>query len=291
MIGRCLFLKKQTYYNYPFESDANICNNISDLAVNCAGVVDKTVDVDHRSVRRDYYLMYVTEGKMNIEFSKNSCTISEGQLLIIEPGTTYHYCLAGESRVNYLWIHFTGKNAGGCLEKFKLETNRIYTPGVHHCFNEYWTRLFEEFVRCDEYFDDVSAAIFTEITAALSRFIYAQPDKKDFVKSVTYIHQNFGSPLSVGTLAAMESLSEPHYRACFRRSMGMSPVEYITDVRIRAAVRLLESTDKKLSEISKLCGYNDVYYFIRTFKKKTGVTPGKYRSVSIRGNNWQIFFS
>ena len=35
--------------------------------------------------------------------------------------------------------------------------------------------------------------------------------------------------------------------------------------------------DKKLEEIARLCGYNDMYYFIRVFKKKTGVTPGRYR--------------
>ncbi|MBQ7900545.1 MAG: helix-turn-helix domain-containing protein [Clostridia bacterium] len=272
-------MKKQTYYIGAFESDANRCDESVDIAVNCAGVVDETVDVDHRSVRRDYYLMYVVEGAMHIELDGICDRISAGQLLIIQPGVLYHYCLDCDSRVNYMWIHFTGKNLPAMLSSLRLESNRIYNAGLHHSMELHWTRLFGEFVRNDEYFSMVSNSILTEILAAFSRYIHTPSDKKNFVKSITYIHQNYSEAITVGALAEMENLSEPHYRACFRRSVGMSPMEYITDVRMRAAVQLLESTEKKLAEISQLCGYNDVYYFIRAFKRKTGVTPGKYRGV------------
>jgi AraC-like DNA-binding protein len=140
-----------------------------------------------------------------------------------------------------------------------------------------WQRMFAEFVRNDKYFATVTEGIFKGILAAFSRYIHSSPDRRSFVRSVTYIHSHYTEPITVAQLADMENMSEPHYRVCFRKTMGMSPVEYMTDVRIRTSVQLLEETDKKLAEIAQLCGYSDMYYFIRVFKNKTGVTPGRYR--------------
>ena len=271
------FMEHQTYFNYPIEADANVCNNTDMLVINCAGVVDALCGVNNTSVRRDYYLMYITEGKMHIRIGSSETLISEGEMLIIAPGTSYHYHTEAECRINYLWIHFSGSDAGELPGRFGIELNRIYNTGVHHIFNDYWKRLFAEFVRNDAFFDTVSACILTEILASFSRFVYEPSDKKNFAKSVTYIHQNYSKNINIASLAQIENLSEPHYRTCFRKIYNMSPVEYITDVRIHEAARLLESTEKKLSEIAKLCGYEDVYYFIRVFTSIMGISPGRYR--------------
>ena len=270
-------MKRQAYYNYPLESDANICRDDIDIAVNCIGVVDETMDVKNRSVRRDYYLIYVAKGRMNIEFADDKSEMSEGDFIIISPGRHYHYYLEGDNRVNYLWLHFTGRCAKDAVSRFRIPLDKVCRVGVHHSINDMWKSMFAEFVRNDEYFSDVSAGIFTGVLAAFSRYIHSSPRSRNFVKSVTYIHQNYSNQISVAELAELENMSESHYRACFRKSMGMSPVDYVTDVRIRSAAQLLEDTDKKLNEIARLCGYNDTYYFIRVFKLKTGVTPGRYR--------------
>lgn len=50
----------------------------------------------------------------------------------------------------------------------------------------------------------------------------------------------------------------------------------MTELRIGKARELLKTTDMSLSEISEAVGFNDYFYFIKKFKKETGVTPGKY---------------
>ena len=270
-------MKGQSYYNVPLESYANVCLDDVDIAINCIGVVDETADVNTRSVRRDYYLIYVAKGRMIIDFDDGRTDMSAGDMMVISPGRHYHNYLDGEDRVNYMWLHFTGRLAQNFMERFHIPTDKVCHTGVHHSFNEMWQRMFGEFVQNDEFFSQVTAGIFTQILAAFSRYIHSSANQKNFVKSVTYIHSHYGEAISVSELAVMENMSESHYRACFRNSMEMSPIEYITEVRIRSAVQFLEETDKKLSEIARLCGYNDMYYFIRVFKNKTGVTPGRYR--------------
>lgn len=64
----------------------------------------------------------------------------------------------------------------------------------------------------------------------------------------------------------------------FRREFNMSIGQFITDMRIKKACRLLISTSYSVSEIASRCGFSDVYYFSNTFKKARGVSPSEYRN-------------
>ena len=269
-------MKTQTHYTTQNENSANLCDVTKDIKINCVGAVDKN-GFSTRSVRRDFYLMYVIKGNMSIEFGGEKSTISDGQLLIISPGTHYSYFAGKNSTINYLWIHFTGKNAEAMLRKFGLETNIIFDCGHSASIIEMWKRICNEFVLNDSHFDDMTKAIFTEILAAFSRRIDRKNSKRLFIKSVRYIHENYAQKISVVDLANIESLSESHYRSVFTKIFGESPVEYITARRIEAAAYMLENSDKNLEEIAALVGYSDSYYFGKQFKKKMGIAPGRYR--------------
>ena len=60
--------------------------------------------------------------------------------------------------------------------------------------------------------------------------------------------------------------------------MGMTPMQYITFLRITRAKELLRSTDYSIQEISSMVGYENPLYFSRIFKKQTGYSPSEYRS-------------
>ena len=69
--------------------------------------------------------------------------------------------------------------------------------------------------------------------------------------------------------------SKDHLRRCFQQATGMTPHEYLTDIRIRYAKRLL--TQKiPISEAALLCGYYDPDYFCRLFRAQTGMAPTAY---------------
>lgn len=67
----------------------------------------------------------------------------------------------------------------------------------------------------------------------------------------------------------------------FRIYYGKTPVQYITELRMNKAKELLINTDFSVSQISEICGYDNVYYFSNTFKKLTGISPLKFRQSSI----------
>lgn len=276
-------MKHQTYFNTPLEIMADVCDLTKEFCINCVGAVDDSIDLSNKCVkndyfvRRDYYVMYVIKGSMDIMFGDYEGVIRAGDLLIMRPGTKYNYSAPKDSGFNYLWIHFTGYGAEKIIEDASIPFNKICHCGNIVSVIECWKRLCAEFIVNDEHFEKATFSIFNEILIGFSRAINNKREKKRLLNSITYIHENYQQKINIEHLASMENLSPSHYRALFTQMFGESPVEYIISRRIEAAIQMLENSDKTLSEISALSGFNDVYYFGKQFKRKIGVSPGKYR--------------
>lgn len=63
----------------------------------------------------------------------------------------------------------------------------------------------------------------------------------------------------------------------FKRGTGTTVTKYITDLRISKSRQMLDSGNYTISEIAAATGFNDYFYFLKTFKKATGVTPRQYQ--------------
>ncbi|MBG9374842.1 AraC family transcriptional regulator [Panacibacter sp. DH6] len=98
-----------------------------------------------------------------------------------------------------------------------------------------------------------------------------------FAHVVEYIQQHLQDNITVKTLSRQAYMSEPHFFRCFKQQFGMSPVEFINEQRIKAARMMLRAADISISEISFACGFNNLNYFLRMFKRHTGLTPAQYR--------------
>lgn len=92
-----------------------------------------------------------------------------------------------------------------------------------------------------------------------------------------YIQENFNRPITRNSIADRFSISSNHLSRLFRQQGHMTLADYITWVRIDRAKFMLKKYNVKLSEVAERCGFKDVNYFCRVFKKRTGRTPTEYR--------------
>ncbi len=96
-------------------------------------------------------------------------------------------------------------------------------------------------------------------------------------RAVKQLHERFGEPWSTPRLATLAGLSRSQFERVFRRVFGASPMAYLLQVRVHAACRQLEHTERKCTDIALECGFYDHSHFSRIFQRLMGVPPQVYR--------------
>ncbi|SON49492.1 helix-turn-helix transcriptional regulator [Vibrio tapetis] len=94
-----------------------------------------------------------------------------------------------------------------------------------------------------------------------------------------YIQENFHRSINRSSIAQRFNISPNHLSRLFRQQGHMTLADYITWVRIDRAKFMLRKYDFRLQDVATRCGFQDVNYFFRVFKAKTGRTPSEYRQI------------
>lgn len=92
-----------------------------------------------------------------------------------------------------------------------------------------------------------------------------------------YIHQHLTEKIPVDVLTRKAYLSRNMFFKWFKEQFGITPLEYINRERIKLAKQLLSDKQNSITSVSLQCGFSDVNYFVRLFKKTEGITPGAYQ--------------
>ena len=94
---------------------------------------------------------------------------------------------------------------------------------------------------------------------------------------IEYIEKNYAKQITLADLAGAVSMSPRYFCRFFSEMTHQSPMDYLNRQRIEQACFQLAAADESITEVAYKCGFNDLSYFIRTFRKYKGVTPGKYK--------------
>ena len=89
----------------------------------------------------------------------------------------------------------------------------------------------------------------------------------------TYYHES----IQLEDLASMTHLSRFYIFHSFKKEIGMSPMEYLIDIRIKESKILLRTTNYSISQVADIVGFTTPTYFSKQFRKSTGISPTDYR--------------
>ena len=92
-----------------------------------------------------------------------------------------------------------------------------------------------------------------------------------------YVDRHFNGTIRLKDLAGRVGLSEPAFLKGFRRTTGRGFSKYLQGLRMEEAKRLLRASPLSLERVAQESGFNSVSYFVQSFKRATGLTPGAYR--------------
>ncbi len=97
--------------------------------------------------------------------------------------------------------------------------------------------------------------------------------------AIQKLRTDYAEKISVEKLAEMCNVSKYHFCRIFKTVTGMSVLQYQTEYRLQIADIFLEKSTKSVSEIAEICGFDDMCYFSRCYKKHTGMSPKQKRAI------------
>ena len=258
----------------------NAYSNEMPLIVNCAGLT--VAEVAHTNSndrgRLDYYLIYVLADEMHIFRQGEYQRLTPGSVIIVPPNTPYK-CKCATASASFLWVHFTGSDVERTLKRYKigLFPNIYKTPAINN-ISARFQKLFEGFARNDSYRAYDLSALLDRLLIEIGRAIEKnETERVSLSKSIRYLNENYTTQIKIPFLAQMENMCMTAYNMAFKNQTGIPPTKYIINLRVNNAKELLRTTNLTIKEVGAICGYDDVIFFRKTFKKEVGVSPSEYR--------------
>jgi AraC-like DNA-binding protein len=166
-----------------------------------------------------------------------------------------------------------------------IAADKLPLSNCFHCFQDddrTVTRIgrcvVEFFGRDNAYAQNIAVQLFDALALHIAERSGEQRDPyAEQLKEL--IHRDWSDP-DFNLAQAMEKvpISATHLRRTFTASVKMPPVRYLLEYRIKNACRLLSLQGYSVSEVSRMCGFSDPYYFSRAFRRLKGVAPSRWRS-------------
>lgn len=98
-------------------------------------------------------------------------------------------------------------------------------------------------------------------------------------KILSFIRDNYDKPITLEMISKTVDMSPKYLGSFFKSMTKITPFEYLNEYRVEKACQKLRNTDMSVTDIAYTCGFSDLSYFIKTFKSRKGISPGKFRSL------------
>ncbi len=144
-------------------------------------------------------------------------------------------------------------------------------------------KFMNEYVNKRTGWEGILELLATEMAHSVIRQIYQiemNHSKQDFRidvnRLIEYLYQNITEPISIDDLVQNSTMSKAHLIRVFKKETGIPPMEYLNNIRLEKAKKLLLVGELTISETAMECGFNSQTYFSSSFKKKFNSTPSSY---------------
>lgn len=236
--------------------------------------------------RKDYQLLYIASGKSHFFIDGKEHILTAGHMVIFHPDEPQHYKYYKEDRTSVYWVHFTGSQVEKILEHYNIiRSEKIIYSGTSPDFQWLFGQIIQELQLCRKQYDEMLTLLLRNIFILIRRSLeinkkFTDTMEKEVSYAIYYFRDNFNKEINVDEYAQSLNISVSWFIRCFRQITGMTPLQYVINLRISNAQMLLETSDYTISQIAESVGYENALYFSRLFHKQTGISPKEYRKKS-----------
>lgn len=242
-------------------------------------------------------ILYFKKGTMLIECNNNPLYINPGEIIVINSNDLHrgtnictdldYYCIILDASI------LNGKSVDICDTKYitpivqnhiafenKITNDKVLSTCLDNLIKEYTQRdvCFELAVKSCLY----QILVLLLRNHSVSTMTFSQYKKRIknleiFNPLFQYMEGHYNEELNIDMLCKMINMSKYYFCHSFKEFTGKTLSEYLNVVRINKAEYMLKNSDLNVSEVATSCGFNDINYFSRVYKKYKKISPSKTR--------------
>ncbi len=228
-------------------------------------------------------LIYCVQGKGYCVLDHKQHEVNANQFILI-PATTKYICYWADEADPWsiYWLHYTSDKITLINQLLNI---KISNPPTSFALNEeaitMWQNIYSTLEMGYSHEHLISASF--SLYYLLAIFLFPKyntgghNEGNMITRTIEYMRSNLHTQLSVEEIAANSYLSVSHFSYLFKKTTGVSPVDYFIQLKLQKACQLLFFGTKHIKEIATELGYDNPYYFSRLFKKYIGKAPKEYR--------------
>lgn len=263
----------------------------------------------------DNFLLFVTEGTIHLKFTNKEIVLQENEMCIIPPFMRNKLEIPQGSGCSYYGVHFdffydeSEKFTGDVYRPemlgyeygslFELPVNEslshrdVYQPEhiqfpekirIHRAdaLRKLLEKLLGEFERKNFAYEIMMKSVFYEIFSLIVQEIYGgekfreSGDPAEILRYMQDLAVDSNAKQDIVKIAMEYGMTPQKFRMYFKKKTARTPKEYLIDCKVEQGKKLLETGKYKVSEVAYMLGYDDVFYFSKLFKRKTGRSPKSF---------------
>jgi len=270
-----------------FFSDRSV--HLSSMLLTCGHELITSCDYRWDGLRRGdkefCFWQYTLKGRGELKFKDKVYAVKPGEaMLLTVPEDHYYYFPEDSDSWEFVFITIYGRETMRLFRQLRKQT------GVIAKFDKDSVPVQKAFSICQKSekneIDNQYAASALAYDFLMSLIDYVRPagqGESGPPKFINRVHEyclvNIDKPVSVNDMAKCAGYSRYHFTRLFKEHMGSSPQYFMNELRIRMAVRLLQTEQLSVKEIAQRCGFEDVSYFCKIFRKFQKVSPNEFRGM------------
>jgi AraC family transcriptional regulator of arabinose operon len=214
-------------------------------------------------------------------------TINNPSAILIDSNTPHKYFPSGSRYIDD-YIHFNVSDHNRFLNELTFPSNTPVQISNYSSIENILQSLQNEYRSDSKYSDRITDLLIQILIIRVGEqwelLHQRNSDIQHYSDLLAVRNTILNSPTKVWTieeLAQKAHLSHAYFQVMYKKAFGVTCITDVINAKIAQAKVLLTSTDLPVKEVAQELGYNEVYHFIRQFKKSTGFTPGAFRKKAI----------